>query len=310
MLFILGDTQAYSTRGGWKNKAMIWNAGKYFYNYRMEVSVFYIRNILKDFGFDNKDLMHIKADNIICNSNAINCPSLRNVPHDPNQSILRSDFEADYAFRDNTPTKYLELLVNRYEPREANKHKIERDERTNFFFYTIGHGGNLYFKIQDTEVVFARQVSDYLNDPAQQLKHRESFLLSDSCSAGTLFSECKDVKHTYMLGTSSWEQKSTSYDEDRIYTTPLNDKFVHYFRQLVLPLMKKEGFVSLHKVKQLLDKSLLQSDLLTFNQMARADSSVYLNDFMQQGEVRSIQTVKAHGEKVDALINGFFSSSS
>ena len=33
VLFILGDTQAYSTRGGWKNKAMIWNAGKYFYNY-------------------------------------------------------------------------------------------------------------------------------------------------------------------------------------------------------------------------------------------------------------------------------------
>lgn len=289
----------------YSNKAMIWNAGKYFYNYRMEVSSHYIRNMLLDSGFDSKDLIQVKADNIICNSNAVDCPSLRYVP-DQSDSILINPYEADYSMRDNNPTKYLELIVNRYEPRESNSRKIERDENTNFFFYTIGHGGDLYFKIQDTEVIFAQQVADYLNDPAQAIKHRESFLLSDSCSAGTLFSLSQDVKHTYMLGTSSWAQSSTSFDHDKIYSQPLNDKFLYHFKRLIWPQLKLEEMVSVHKLKSFLNKDLLLSDLLTFNNLPRTDMLVYLNDYMIQHSSRKVETVKVHSDRTDALINGFF----
>lgn len=289
------------------NKAMVWNAGKFFYNYRMEVSSFYIRNALMDLGLDSRDIIQVKADNMICNANAQPCPSLRYIPQD-NDSILRGPYEADYSMRDNNPVKYLELLVGRYEPNDANNRRIERDETTNFFFYTIGHGGDLYFKIQDTEVVFAQQVSDYLSDPAQRIKYRESFLLSDSCSAGTLFSECKHVKNTYMLGTSAWKQSATSYDQDYIYSQPLNDKFLYHFRRLIIPEMQRAEQVSIHRLKTTVDHKLLKSDLLTFNNLPRNDMLIYLNDFMAQHETRKVDTLKAHSERVEALVHGFFGS--
>jgi glycosylphosphatidylinositol transamidase (GPIT) subunit GPI8 len=297
----------FLTAQEFSNKAMIWNAGKYFYNYRMEVSSFYIRNALFDMGLDSKDIIQVKADNFICNANAQGCPSLRYVPQD-SDSILRGPYEADYSMRDNNPVKYLELLVGRYEPQESNNRKIERDENTNFFFYTIGHGGDLYFKIQDTEVVFAQQVSDYLSDPAQRIKYRESFLLSDSCSAGTLFSECKHVKNTYMLGTSAWKQAATSYDHDSVYTQPLNDKFLFHFKKLLLPQLIKDDKVSIHKLKATINNKLLLSDLLTFNNLPRNDMLIYLNDYMRQHETRKIETIKVHSERVNSLIDGFFKS--
>lgn len=289
-----------------RNVALILNAGKYFYNYRMEVNIMMVRNMLMDMGFTQEDIILTKGDNIVCNSNTVNCPSLRNVPDDTRSSILRGNYKVDFSLRDNNPVKYLELLVGRYDPREANSRKVVRDENTNFFFYTIGHGGDLYFKIQDTDVIFAQQVADYLNDPAQKLKYRESFLLSDSCSAGTLFSLCQDVKKTYMLGTSAWKQKSTSYDYDRVYSQPLNDKFLHYYNDLMYPSIKKHNYVSMHTLKQKVNKNLLESDLLTFNYLNRTDQFMYLNDFVVQNEQRGLEIVRRENPKFRSLIQGFF----
>lgn len=39
-----------------KNKAIIMNAGKFFYNYRMENNIHSIRNILLKLGFDERDV--------------------------------------------------------------------------------------------------------------------------------------------------------------------------------------------------------------------------------------------------------------
>ena len=300
--------QSDQTRAGHRNVALVLNAGKYFYNYRMEANLMHVRNMLIDMGFSPQDILVTKGDNIVCNANTVSCPSLRVKPGDEKHSILAGNYEVDYSLRDNNPVKYLELLVGRYEPRESNARKIERDEQTNFFFYSIGHGGDLYFKIQDTEVIFAQQVADYLKDPAQKLKYRESFLLSDSCAAGTLFSLSEGVRSTYMLGTSAWKQKSTSYDFDSIYTQPINDKFIHYYQELVYPEIRKDRHVSIHSLKQKIDKTLLQSDLLTFNYLNKSESQAYLNDFVVQGEKRETTVVRPFTQQLETLVAGFFAS--
>ena len=123
LLSILGLSLTSISNPEYSNKAMIWNAGKYFYNYRMEVSSFYMRNALMDMGLDSRDIIQVKADNIICNSNAQACPSLRYLPQQQD-SVLRGPYEADYSMRDNNPVKYLELLVGRYEPQESNNRNV------------------------------------------------------------------------------------------------------------------------------------------------------------------------------------------
>lgn len=36
--------------------------------------------------------------------------------------------------------------------------------------YWIGHGGDEYFKLQDTTVIFSKQMAAYLHDPANTAK--------------------------------------------------------------------------------------------------------------------------------------------
>ena len=50
------QTEASSSRG-FSNKALIWQAGKYFHNYRMEVGVMSMRYMLEDQGFASSDII-------------------------------------------------------------------------------------------------------------------------------------------------------------------------------------------------------------------------------------------------------------
>ena len=52
-----------------ENKAMLLNAGKYFYNMRMEVSLMEIKNILINNNLTESDIITIKGDNIVCKVN-------------------------------------------------------------------------------------------------------------------------------------------------------------------------------------------------------------------------------------------------
>ena len=58
--------------------------------------------------------MHIGSDNFVCNSNAQPCGALRHKDNDPTASILKEETEFDYAFEDNFPDKFLELMIGRY----------------------------------------------------------------------------------------------------------------------------------------------------------------------------------------------------
>lgn len=300
---LLGGALAYH-----KNAGMLLNAGKYFYNYRMEANLFLMRNLMIELGFDAGDLLVVRADNMICNPNSINCPSLRATAGNASASIAGTPFESDYSMRDNNPAKLLELMSGHYEPLESNYKKIERDENTNFYYYTSGHGGNLYYKLQDTEVIFAQQVQDYLDSPALRYKQREAFLLSDSCGAGTVYSLVSGSHATYMLGSSSWDQKAWSYDFDKIYSMPLNDRFTYHFDQKIAPLLRKGETISMGKMKGMIDKSLLDADYLVYNRIGRSETQIYLNDFVAQAAPRSVRTFAANADYVSALLEGFFPS--
>lgn len=289
-----------------KNAGMLLNAGKYFYNYRMETNLFLIKNIMSDMGFDPSDMLIVRADNMICNPNSVNCPSLRAVPSSVTHSIAGQPFESDYSMRDNNPSKLLELLSGFYEAKDSNYKRIDRDENTNFFYYTSGHGGNLYYKIQDTEVIFAQQVHDYLGIPALKYKQREGFLLSDSCGAGTVFSAVQGNHATYMIGSSSWDQKAWSYDFDPIFSMPLNDRFTYHFDQKIGPLIKKQEMVSVHKMKGAIDHSMMDADYLSYNLLNRNDKQIYLNDFVAQSERREVKTMAANADALQELLEGFF----
>jgi glycosylphosphatidylinositol transamidase (GPIT) subunit GPI8 len=295
-----------STSEEFSNKAILLNAGKYSYNYRMEISVHSFYNMLQTLGFDDSDVLYVNGDTLICNPNMINCPSLRNVPDKEEGSVLKGAYENDVSLRDLNPTSFVELMSGRHHPRETHFRRLERDENTNFFFQSTGHGGNLYLKIQDVAVVFAQEIADYMKDPAMRLKHRESFVVNDSCSAVTVFSRMSDEKNFFLLGSSGWDEKSLSHDNDDIYTTPLNDQYPHYFMRDIAGDLIDNKYISFHNYTSTINKSLEKFKLDWHNQLSKSDKLSYINDFLVQREARIVETVRPKSRPVQQLLNGFF----
>lgn len=110
------------------------------------------------------------CDNLPCNPNSSPGGTLRYIPNQDKSNSIQGDYEMDYTVEDTYPQKFLEVLINRYDRFETNYKKLERDENTNFFMYYIGHGGDEYFKLQDTSVIFFKEMENYLHDPANDLK--------------------------------------------------------------------------------------------------------------------------------------------
>lgn len=105
-----------------------------------------------------------------CNPIVIKSPGIRHVPNVADADILEPDQEIDFNTEDTYPEKYLEILTGRTYRHETNYKKSDRDETTNFLMYMIGHGGNGYFKLQDTTVIFAKEMKLYLEDPSNKSK--------------------------------------------------------------------------------------------------------------------------------------------
>jgi glycosylphosphatidylinositol transamidase (GPIT) subunit GPI8 len=55
-LFFLSLGLAMEPALMFKNKALVMNAGKFYYNFRMENNFFMINQMLKQGGFDSKDV--------------------------------------------------------------------------------------------------------------------------------------------------------------------------------------------------------------------------------------------------------------
>jgi hypothetical protein len=65
-----------------------------------------------------------------------------------------------------------------------------------------------------------------------------------------------------MQGSSSWDQKSTSYDQDEIYSMPLNDKYVFFFNEYWTKQKKKRKRVSIGEMTKHLDFKKLEANVL------------------------------------------------
>jgi len=102
----------------------------------------------------------------------------------------------------------------------------------------MGHGGDGYFKVLDTTVIYAQNMADYFDDPAFKHKYNNIFFMSDSCGAGTLFHKIGELDGAYFMGSSNWDQNSLSLDYDEIFSQPLNDRFSHRFAELMQENLK------------------------------------------------------------------------
>lgn len=79
----------------------------------------------------------------------------------------------------------------------------------------VGHGGDEYMKILYKDIIFSKHISLFLKDLLIRKVLKSIFLIIDTCSAGTLFSEMEGkYDGLVLLGSSGWDEYALSKGGD------------------------------------------------------------------------------------------------
>ena len=93
-----------------------------------------------------------------------------------------------------------------------------------FLMYLDGHGGDGYTKMQDTTYLLDFEMAKITREMNFLNRYSESFLISDSCGAVTLYEKI-EAPNMILLGSSSLNEKSYSNGRDQTLLVAKTDKF-------------------------------------------------------------------------------------
>mmetsp|Transcript_18441 Transcript_18441/g.31548 ORF Transcript_18441/g.31548 Transcript_18441/m.31548 type:complete len:132 (-) Transcript_18441:181-576(-) len=102
-----------------------------------------------------------------------------------------------------------------------------------------GHGGDNFFKIQDTEVLQSEDLSKVFNEMYLKNRYKEVLMMIDTCQAMSLFEQV-ETPNLFLLGTSIKDESAWSAQPDSSLNLDLNDKFSYHFLYKMLRGKNKE----------------------------------------------------------------------
>jgi glycosylphosphatidylinositol transamidase (GPIT) subunit GPI8 len=100
---------------------------------------------------------------------------------------LCDDVEVDYKAEDLTESTILNVLRGRYEQFFPQSKKMLGGPDTRVFLYMNGHGGDNFFKIQDTELIHSDDFGKTFTEMHNKGLYKELLLILDTCEAASMF---------------------------------------------------------------------------------------------------------------------------
>lgn len=122
----------------------------------------------------------------------------------------------------------LNLLRGRYPLDYPESKKLKTNKDSRLFVYFNGHGGENFFKIQDTEVLQSEDLGQVFSEMWQKGLYKETLMIMDTCQAMSLY-DAVNSPNLFLVGSSNREESAYSNQFDADMNTNLNDKFTFYF---------------------------------------------------------------------------------
>ena len=132
--------------------------------------------------------------------------------------------EIDYKADDLTAESILNLLRGRYDDLLPKSKRLITGPETNVFIYANGHGGENFFKIQDTELIHSEDLAKVLQEMYDKQMYKEIFFMFDTCEALTMFDGI-EAPNIYMLATAVKGESALADKTDGVLNTFLADRF-------------------------------------------------------------------------------------
>lgn len=202
---------------------MILSGSKFYFNYRHTLNVIMFYAYLKQKGItDDQIILMVPSDHACNPRNPFPATLYLDEQHEKN--VFCDDLEIDYKAEDLTAESILNLLRGRYDDQLPKSKRIVSGPNTRIFIYFNGHGGENFFKIQDTELIHSEDLAKVLNEMHHKNLYKEIFFMIDTCQAMTLFDEV-NAPNIYMLATSVRGESAIADKTDGVLNTFLSDKF-------------------------------------------------------------------------------------
>lgn len=263
-----------------RSAAVLINNSKYYYNYRMVSNVMALASSLKKLGFADADLL------LCSHQTSFNYPAntppntQRNIDDDLRHNLLTPATQIDVSNEDVSLQRHLLAFNGRHEEDDPLSFRPLRSPVDALFLYLTGHGGDKYMKIQYLQILFSRHFSDFFEELFASRKARRALVVSDTCSAGTLFYTTADRVRAFLLGTSAWDDYSVSDGFDKAVGQPVRDKFSSRFHKMVDRVWRTGQRVDLDEFVRHFDKAAIDSTLLFYNHLKVPRKNAFLNDFL------------------------------
>ena len=132
---------------------------------------------------------------------------------DHDDQWLCDDVEVDYKAEDINEATILNILRGRYEPFFPMNKRMLSNPDSRIFVYMTGHGGDNFFKIQDTELIHSADFGKTFTEMHKKGMYKELFLLIDSCESVSMLEDI-DAPNLYLMATSGKYENAVAFLTD------------------------------------------------------------------------------------------------
>ena len=273
-----------------ESKAETWavlvDSSKFYFNYRHTVNTLMFYSLLKRYNVDDEHIILMLPENHQCHPRNIYPGKIEDGFHGED---LMADVEVDYRGAEVSPESIVQVLTGRHIEGTPHNKRLRSSENSKLFVYLTGHGGNGYFKIQDTQVLLSTDLANAVYEMYYKGKFEEIMIFIDSCQALPIFDHI-DLPGFHGLSSSLNGQPAKSYGTHRDLGVTATDHFSYFFVELFrgknLTSVKK---MDLDSIIKKLPSSLIKSQIGLKSRVKPANIMItdFISDKLQMGLAKS-----------------------
>jgi GPI-anchor transamidase subunit K len=156
------------------------SSSKFYFNYRHSLNVLMIYHYLKSVGITDDQILLMLPTDHGCNPRN---PFPGTIYHEEEHELdwLCENVEVDYKGEDLTEETILNALRGRYDDFLPMSKRLNTNSESRIFVFFNGHGGENFFKIQDTELIHSEDLAKTFKEMHHKNLYKEMFFLIDTC---------------------------------------------------------------------------------------------------------------------------------
>ena len=208
--------------------AILIDSSKFYFNYRHTVNTLLVYQLLKKYDFPDDHIILMLPENHQCHPRN-NYPG--KIFDGFHADDLMQDIEIDYIGADITPDAIIQLLTGRASSHLPFSKRLNSNKDSKVFVYFTGHGGNGYFKFQDTFVLKSSDLAYAVTEMNDKKRFKELLIILDTCQAHSMF-DYIDLEGVHTMSSSLVGEPAKSYGSHSELGISTTDHFTYFFSEL------------------------------------------------------------------------------